>query len=78
MNIPLPLKHVPDLLPEMMGIDHDPLGPAPAELIQGMGQEGGVEHWKQGLGALQGIGPQAGAEAGGQNHGFHEWYLPDD
>jgi hypothetical protein len=62
----------------MMGIDHDPLGPAPAELIQGMGQEGGVEHWKQGLGALQGIGPQAGAEAGGQNHGFHEWYLPDD
>ena len=77
MDIPLPVEHEPDLLPEMMGIDHDPLGSAPAELGQGMCQKGDAEHRKKWLGALQGIGAQAGPETRGQNHGFHEMYNPD-
>jgi hypothetical protein len=78
VDILLAMKHGPDLLPEMMGIDHDFLDSAPAKLGQGMGQEGSIKHRKKGLGTDQGIGAQAGSEARGQNHGFHEVYNPYD
>ena len=76
VDILLAVKHGPNLLPEMMGIDHDFLGSASAKLAQGMGQKGSIKHREKGLGPDQGIGAQAGSEARGQNHGFHEVYNP--
>jgi hypothetical protein len=75
--VPLAVEHGPDLLPEMMGIDHYPLDPASAELGQGADQQGSIKDRKERLGTFQGIREQTSPEARGQNHGFHDICNPD-
>ena len=69
------IERLDDLLAQVVAVDDDMVEAKPGQAPDGGQQQRRVEHREKRLGTYQGVGQEARAEPGGENHRLHRTVL---